>query len=391
MLLVAFKHVLFYSTYMHPLGTSILHFSHGILCHEFTSKRELYGQLESPSSVVEEKISCSSLPVLQCYLNCGSLLPSESYRNDYVLFEEAHQREATSGHLLSFTSDNTHGDSSGILATTTKMHLRAIEQKDIPDFAQVCGLAMWKDEIMEYTAPRKNQYPTSYFQHVLYRVRLRWYRGEYLFLCVTDENDSDWTGQETVMGYCGYSTTLSSVKRPVRAGWLGNGFESFATKCFGWWWESFRLNWSADHAAEKHFRSAIAGAPFKPYFDSLPDEHKAKYADQHWELEILGTHPGYRRRGVGKTMLQWGFDRASLDGLPLILIASVMGEKLYLSTGFRELDRIDMVPSDPASDAKLKELDLGMGKGKGLTWAAMVWEPSSMSPDDGEDQPDKSK
>ena len=73
-------------------------------------------------------------------------------------------------------------------------------------------------------------------------------------------------------------------------------------------------------------------------------------------------------------MLQWGFEKAAEDCVPLILIASVTGEHLYLNAGFRETRRVDMLPNNET----LKELDLGMGKGKGISWACMVWEPEGL-------------
>lgn len=258
------------------------------------------------------------------------------------------------------------------------MHLREITQADIYDFAQVCGLAMFDDEVMTYTAPYKDRYPDSFYRHCLYRATLRWYRGEFMFLCVSDGNDADWTGQEVVMGYCAYSTTCRGVEKPVRGGWLGNWFERQAIAARLKYVELFKLNRSADEAAEAHFRSLFSPAMYDTYFDGLPEQQKLRHGTEHWELELLGTHPNHRRKGVGKCMLQWGMDKARKYDVPLILIATTLGEKLYLNVGFREVSRVDMIPGDKHADDRLKELDIGMGKGKGLTWACMAWEPESM-------------
>lgn len=259
------------------------------------------------------------------------------------------------------------------------MHVRSVQQKDLFDYARVVGQSMWDDEIMAYTAPHKDKYPDSFFQYTLYRTKIRWYRGELLFLAVSDENDADWTGKEVIMGYCCYSTTVNGKQKPVRGGWLGNKFERLALDCYGRYAEFFAVNKSCDPAGERHFRSVLQVDFMEPYYAALPEADRQRLGAQHWELELLGTHPDFRRRGVGKMMLQWGFERAREDNVPLILVATVTGEKLYLSTGFREVNRLDMLP-EKANDI-LKELDLGQGKGQGMRWAAMVWEPEGMRRD----------
>ena len=237
---------------------------------------------------------------------------------------------------------------------------------------------MWNDEIIIYTAPHKDQYPDSFFNYTLHRAKVRFYRGEWLYLCVSDASDVDWTGQEVVMGYCGYSTNVTGAQKPWQRGLLGNSFERWALDIQGRYSKFFKLDRSADPGAEAHFRRMVAEPVFDEYFAGLAEEHRTVKRDQHWELEILGTHPDFRRRGVGKVMLEEGFRRARVDGVPLVLVASVMGEKLYLNAGFREVNRIPMLPGDEGANDRLKELDLGMGKGKGLSWACMVWEPESM-------------
>lgn len=258
------------------------------------------------------------------------------------------------------------------------MHVRPITQTDLPDFAKAVGLSMWNDEMMAYTAPYREQYPDAFFRHCLYRAKIRFYRGEELFLCVTDEQDPEWTGKEVILGYCCYSTNVASVKKPWQTGWLGNTFESYALYYYGKYAKIFSLDQSADRNAESHFRTIIEAPLFDEYFASLPEKHRKQLGDQHWELELLGTHPDWRRRGVGRLMLEEGKRRARENGVPLVLLASVMGEHLYLSAGFREVNRLKMTAQDELASEKLKELDLGFGKGEGIAWAAMVWEPESM-------------
>ncbi|KAF2649554.1 acyl-CoA N-acyltransferase [Lophiostoma macrostomum CBS 122681] len=51
-------------------------------------------------------------------------------------------------------------------------------------------------------------------------------------------------------------------------------------------------------------------------------------------LDTLITHPGYRRLGAGKMLVEWGTERADKAGLETYLLATGIGEKLYLGLGF---------------------------------------------------------
>ncbi|THV53615.1 hypothetical protein BGAL_0046g00210 [Botrytis galanthina] len=60
-------------------------------------------------------------------------------------------------------------------------------------------------------------------------------------------------------------------------------------------------------------------------------------------LNLLGTHPDFRRRGYATQLLKWGIERSIRDNAPLVLAASAMGEPTYLASGFEELGRVPIV------------------------------------------------
>jgi GNAT superfamily N-acetyltransferase len=63
------------------------------------------------------------------------------------------------------------------------------------------------------------------------------------------------------------------------------------------------------------------------------------------EFEPVGTHPGYRRLGLGRAMLLHGMHRARAAGATQVTVAclgapgSPQARRLYYSVGFRELSR----------------------------------------------------
>jgi GNAT superfamily N-acetyltransferase len=63
------------------------------------------------------------------------------------------------------------------------------------------------------------------------------------------------------------------------------------------------------------------------------------------EFEPVGTHPGYRRLGLGRTMLLHGMQLARAAGATHMTVACLGApghpgaRRLYYSAGFRELSR----------------------------------------------------
>jgi Acetyltransferases len=52
------------------------------------------------------------------------------------------------------------------------------------------------------------------------------------------------------------------------------------------------------------------------------------------DLDTLGTHPDYQRRGAGSMLVKWGCDLADKDGVAAYVDASKEGAPLYQKHGF---------------------------------------------------------
>ncbi|GMF81483.1 unnamed protein product [Aspergillus oryzae] len=51
-------------------------------------------------------------------------------------------------------------------------------------------------------------------------------------------------------------------------------------------------------------------------------------------LDIIGTHPAARRRGVATMLVNWGLERAREDGLEVYLSSTQEGRFVYERLGF---------------------------------------------------------
>lgn len=52
------------------------------------------------------------------------------------------------------------------------------------------------------------------------------------------------------------------------------------------------------------------------------------------DLDMLCTHPEYRRRGAGGMLVSWGCERADADRVAAYVDASPSGKPLYEKFGF---------------------------------------------------------
>jgi len=81
------------------------------------------------------------------------------------------------------------------------------------------------------------------------------------------------------------------------------------------------------------------------------DDQTGKGGDHIW-LTFLGVDPRFQRKGVGKQLLQWGVKRSNEEGIPIGLVASPVGCKLYRSVGFENAG-IPEIGGLPIKDAMM--------------------------------------
>ena len=89
-----------------------------------------------------------------------------------------------------------------------------------------------------------------------------------------------------------------------------------------------------------------------------------RMTEGHWLLNLLGTHPRYRRKGAAAMLVEWGLKRADEEGRKCFVDAGgEEGEALYRRCGFVDVGEFI--------------LDLGAGH-DGVKWIAMVKEAETV-------------
>jgi hypothetical protein len=78
--------------------------------------------------------------------------------------------------------------------------------------------------------------------------------------------------------------------------------------------------------------------------------HAAAFGLCQMHLQMLGTHPEYRRLGAAAKLVRWGVERAWKDQVVITLLAGGAGYALYKSMGFEDLGaEVARVPGEEES------------------------------------------
>ena len=118
------------------------------------------------------------------------------------------------------------------------------------------------------------------------------------------------------------STANSPPPKPV--------FERFALHLEATYITTFHLDPSICPTNLATYHRALS-SPVNPIADAL-----SPY-DNHMLLEFLAIHPTYQRRGVGTRLLSWGIERGDTEGIPIGVVGSLQGARLYERMGWKDV------------------------------------------------------
>jgi GNAT superfamily N-acetyltransferase len=75
------------------------------------------------------------------------------------------------------------------------------------------------------------------------------------------------------------------------------------------------------------------------------------------DLNIIFTHPSYRRHGAGDLIMNWGIQRAKEMGVEMWIDATIHGIPLYKKHGFVVVNENSLEPKPDNPDAEWKKLE----------------------------------
>jgi len=83
---------------------------------------------------------------------------------------------------------------------------------------------------------------------------------------------------------------------------------------------------------------------------------RATYLTSILDLNIIFTHPDYRRQGAGDLILEWGIRKAEEMGVEMWLDATVYGVPLYRKHGFVVVNENNIRPTTDNPDQEWEKI-----------------------------------
>jgi GNAT superfamily N-acetyltransferase len=104
-------------------------------------------------------------------------------------------------------------------------------------------------------------------------------------------------------------------------------------------------------------RARLARRPQVCMLLSGPRYLQPNCIDSGSDLNIIFTHPNYRRQGVGEIMLEWGIKKAKELGVEMWLDATPYGRPLYEKFGFKVANENRLQPRTDTPDEKWEKIE----------------------------------
>ncbi|KAF3927026.1 hypothetical protein ABW21_db0204599 [Orbilia brochopaga] len=202
-----------------------------------------------------------------------------------------------------------------------------------------CGAAsMMDDELFVALYPRRHADPARFRGYFERRARQRLTDHMCITLVAETDVESPKDGKsksKRIVGFAQWQKigrpTAETRWNPLKAcerqlitmqEWLSN--------LFGHQGELFTVE------REAAISDPVALQAFYDEYDALERQYWLKDGVDHdrWQLQLLGVHEDFRRRGIGSKLVQMGIDRARRDGCDAGLEASPLGLSMYQRQGF---------------------------------------------------------
>ena len=121
-------------------------------------------------------------------------------------------------------------------------------------------------------------------------------------------------------------------------------------------------NWGLAKRYKRRDGDPLRIAEFGKVLDDVHRQYWEKSYPRNYHLELLVTHPKYRRRGAGTRLTSWGITMASEREAHVGVESSPMGFFLYQSLGFRFCEDRFVQVKDEAERLDVKVMVLQCSK-----------------------------
>ncbi|KAF8545249.1 hypothetical protein BDD12DRAFT_637208, partial [Trichophaea hybrida] len=223
---------------------------------------------------------------------------------------------------------------------------------DIARITQVCVKGLPDDPTFDYLWSHRREYPDDNYFFWLQKFKANIFDPRYTMLvAVHRENSSLSTSPsktaaiETIIAFALWERNGSSgaAKKRFRGRDTWSNMLNRWLTCVENW--SISKNYIRRDANPKHL------AEFQKVMDAVHKQYWETLCPENFHLDLLCTHPDWRRRGAGTMLTEWGINHARQECVDVGVESSPMGLSLYERLGFLLIDTKEVQVED--EDEKL--------------------------------------
>jgi len=252
-------------------------------------------------------------------------------------------------------NSETPSPDSGTSGSTSSITVRPAVFPDIARITQVCIKGLPDDPTFDYLWSHRHEYPDDNYFFWLQRLKANLFDPRYTMLVAVhrenpplspscpqtvavetiiafalwERNGSSSAAKKRVRGRNTWSNMLNRNQYPAAcphpslsnvqllSGWL---------TCVENW--SISKNYARRDVNPKHL------AEFQKVMNVVHEQYWEKEYPENFHLDLLCTHPDWRRRGAGTMLIEWGINHARQEGVDVGVESSPMGLPLYESLSF---------------------------------------------------------
>ncbi|KAK5174356.1 uncharacterized protein LTR77_001436 [Saxophila tyrrhenica] len=200
------------------------------------------------------------------------------------------------------------------------MPLRPAVPADLLPASKVLAAAFHNDYLFgEYIHPHRNQFPEDAYLYYLRFMREAYWTepGEHLIVSYSLDPS---TGNEEITGLAHWIRNYSD---PLKASWTSQAM----VKIVGTYNTVENYIWPNRAIDNDHERVLPEGYAFYKH-------HWTGTRADSWTLSLLGVGPQFMKRGYGRELVAWGFDRSREEGVSVSVVSVPDQERFYRACGF---------------------------------------------------------
>lgn len=197
---------------------------------------------------------------------------------------------------------------------------RKVTYADILPASKLLAKAFETEELFgEYIHVNRAQYPDDLYLWFLWQLRTDYFRGPDNVMLLTYQADAD--GKEECI--TGFAQWIRKRAHPPKLSWYNQAMLKAV--------EAYNYSESLicpDRAADPTRIDVLQRA------DPFTKHHWTGTRAENWFLSLLGVDPAHEKKGYGREMVKWGFERAREEGLGCSVISAVGKERFYRACGY---------------------------------------------------------